>query len=321
VKGLSTRAKYSRVAIVAAAVLIGCGGGGGGKAAPPSILVGIGDQDPATFTDPHFKALGIRRARIIVPWNVALSPPDELYLDGWLQAARAARVEPLVHFGAATGTHCPARPCPLPTVAAYSRAFRAFRMRWPWVRTVGVWNEANQRAQPTFRHPERAAEYFNAMRRACPGCHVVAADVLDDPNMVEWVRAFRRRADGPRIWGLHNYRDTNPRPGQIYGGTRRLLSITRGQVWLTEAGGIVKFVLPNGHTSLPPSEQRANRALKRLFALAKRYRRRIRRIYLYNWRAPIPQNRFDSGLLRNDGTPRPAYSTLKRGLGTPDFRP
>jgi hypothetical protein len=92
-------------------------------------------------------------------------------------------------------------------------------------------------------------------------------------------------------------------------------------VWLTETGGIVKFVLPNGHSALPPSEPRADRATKRLFALAKRYRRRIRRIYLYNWRAPIPENRFDSGLLRNDGTPRPAFATVKRELGSRDFAP
>jgi hypothetical protein len=317
---LRNPASYSRfVIVIAAALLIGCGGGK--ASSPPPILVGIGDQDPATFSDPHFAELGIRRARIVAPWNVALSPPDRLYLDGWLRAARAARVEPLVHFGAATGTHCPDNPCPLPTAGQYSGAFQAFRRRWPAVRTLGVWNEANQRAQPTFRHPERAAEYFNVIRRSCGGCKVVAADVLDDPNMVDWVRAFRRQARGPRIWGLHNYRDTNPRPGQIYGGTRRLLSVTRGPVWLTETGGIVKFVLPNGHSALPPSEPRADRATKRLFALAKRYRRRIRRVYLYNWRAPIPQNRFDSGLLRNDGTPRPAYSTVKRNLARRDFAP
>jgi hypothetical protein len=307
------------VVAASAALLIGCGGG---KAAPPpAVQIGIGDQHPETFADPHFRELGIRHARIVAPWNVALSPPDALYLDGWLRAARAAGVEPLVHFGAATGTHCPGDPCPLPTAGRYSRAFRAFRKRWPAVRTVGVWNEANQRAQPTFRHPERAAEYFNAIRRACRGCTVVAADVLDDPNMVDWVRAFQRQARGPRIWGLHNYRDINPRPGQIYGGTRRLLSITRGTVWLTETGGIVKFVLPNGHTALPPDEARAERATRRLFTLAERYRRRVRRIYLYDWRGPIPEARFDSGLLRFDGTPRPAFSTVKRALRTRDFSP
>ena len=313
-------------AAVAAALVAGCGGGSskgpiGGRPSKSAILVGVGDQDPSTFTNPHFRDMGIRRARIIAPWNVALSPGDRDYLDGWLRAARAARVEPLVHFGAARGSLCPARPCELPSVGEYRRAVAAFRRQWPWVRTLGTWNEANQHAQPTFRHPKRAAEYYNALRSACPGCQVVAADVLDDPNMVSWVRAFQRYVRAPHIWGLHNYRDTNPRPGQLYGGTRRLLSVTRGPVWLTETGGIVKFVLPSGRTLLPPSESRADEAVKRMFQLARRYRRRIRRIYIYHWRAPIPQNRFDSGLLRNDGKPRQAYFTVKRALGTRDFRP
>jgi polysaccharide biosynthesis protein PslG len=283
--------------------------------------VGIGDQNAATFSDPRFAELGIRRARIVAPWNVALSPLDLRYLDTWLRAARAAKVEPLVHFGAATGTACPGRPCPLPTVSEYARAFAAFQRRWPSVRDIGIWNEANQRAQPTFRHPERAAAYYNVVRSSCRGCRIVAADVLDDPNMVEWVDVFKRYARRPRLWGLHNYRDVNPRPGQLYGGTRRLLSVTRGPAWLTETGGIVKFVLPNGHVSLPFDESRADRAVRRLFALARRYRSRIRRIYLYNWRAPIPESRFDSGLLRFDGTPRPAYSTVKRALETRDLSP
>jgi hypothetical protein len=297
--------------------VIGCGGG----ASKPPILVGIGDEHAETFRDPRFGDLHIRRARIIVPWNVALSPADRHYLDGWLAAAAAAKVDPLVHFGAATGTRCPDRPCPLPTVRQYLEAFRAFRRRWPAVRTVGTWNEANQRAQPTFRHPERVAEYFNALSRECPECQIVAADVLDDPNMGEWVRAFQRRARHPRLWGLHNYRDVNPRPGQLYGGTRRFLSITRGPVWLTEAGGIVRLVLRNGHTAFPPSEARAADAVRRLFALAKRYRRRIRRVYVYHWRAPVPENPFDSGLVREDGTPRPSYFAFKRELKDPAFSP
>ena len=77
--------------------------------------------------------------------------------------------------------------------------------------------------------PERVAAYFNVIRKRCPRCQVVAADVLDDPNMVSWVRRFQRLAPGPHLWGLHNYRDANPRPGQLYGGTRRLLSVSAAQ--------------------------------------------------------------------------------------------
>jgi hypothetical protein len=305
-------------ALVAIAVVLAAAGAAGARA---ETQVGVGEQQLSVFANPTFQKLGIKRARIIVPWNVALRPARAAGLDAWLQAARSAGVEPFVHFGVADGTRCPARPCPLPSVAAYARAFRAFRSHWPFVRVIGVWNEANHRAQPTFKNPKRAAKYYNAVRRLCRGCQVVAADVLDDRNMVRWVAKFRRYAKRPRLWGLHNYRDINPRARQLYGGTKRLLSITRGRVWLTETGGIVKFVLPNGRTLFPFNEGRANGALKHLFRLAQRYRRRITRIYLWGWQAPIAQNRFDSGVLRNDGRPRPSYWTLERYLSTPRFGP
>jgi hypothetical protein len=273
------------------------------------------------FTDPRFRELAIKRARIVVPWNVAFSPSDRAYLERWLIAARQAKVEPFVHFGAATGSRCPRAPCVLPSVRDYARAFRAFRRRYPGVRTVGVWNEANQRAQPTFRNPARAARYFNVARQACRGCDVVAADVLDDPNMTAWLSTFRRYAVHPWIWGLHNYRDTNRRPGQLYGGTRRMLAATPGPVWLTETGGIVKFVLPNGRTLFPRDDGRAEQATERMFSLARRYRDRIKRLYVYHWRADPPQNRFDAALLGYDGKPRPAYYKVARELDGRDFDP
>jgi hypothetical protein len=139
--------------------------------------------------------------------------------------------------------------------------------------------------------------------------------------MERWLKVFKRTAKKPRIWGLHNYRDTNKRKGQKLGGTKRLLKAVRGQVWLTETGGIVKFVLPNGHTLFPQSERRANSATKRMFALAKRYRKRIKRLYIYHWKQSSSDNRFDAGLTRRDGSARPAYSTVRRQLRTRIFNP
>jgi hypothetical protein len=291
------------------------------SAAAAAVTVGLGDQDWNTFSDEHFKALGLKRARVVTPWNVALSKGDRLWLDDYLTAARAAGIDPLVSFGAAHPSACPARPCKLPTTGEFDRAFRAFRSHWPWVRTVGVWNEANHRSQPTFRYPEQAARYFNIVRKRCAGCRVVAADVIDDANMVRWLSRFRSVARGPRLWGLHNYRDSNPRRGQRYGGTKLLLKTVRGKVWLTETGGIVRFVLPDGRTLFPYSEKRANVAIGRVLRLAKEYRSRIERLYVYHWRQDTFGNRFDAGLLNKDGKPRASYHTLERWLNTPWFKP
>jgi hypothetical protein len=139
--------------------------------------------------------------------------------------------------------------------------------------------------------------------------------------MERWLAVFKRTAKKPRIWGLHNYRDTNKRKGQRLGGTKRLLKAVRGDVWLTETGGIVKFVLPNGNTLFPYSESRANRATKRMFALAKRYRSRIKRLYIYHYKQSASDNRFDAGLVRRDGIARPAYNTVRSQLRTRTFNP
>jgi hypothetical protein len=307
--------------LVAAAVLAGCGFAAAPERSDAAVLVGVGDQDASMFTDPLFTQLGIKRSRYFPSWNVAFKADEATWLSDWLARAQAAGVEPLISFHAALGSACPKRPCKLPSVREYTRAFRAFRARWPQVRVISPWNEANHRSQPTFRNPKRAAQFYNVVRRYCRGCKIVAADVIDEVNMERWLRAFRRTAKKPRIWGLHNYRDTNPRRGQRFGGTKRLLRAVKGQVWLTETGGIVKFVLPNGHTLFPRSERRANRATKRMFSLARRYRTRIKRLYIYHWKQSASDNRFDAGLVRRNGSARPAYGTVRKQLRTRTFNP
>jgi hypothetical protein len=273
--------------------------------------------------------LKIKQSRVLLPYNVAQKPRDRAFFDDWLARAKAAHVEPLVHFGALSGSRCShgaARRCKLPTVKQFTKSFKAFRKRWRTVRNIGVWNEANVRSQPTFKNPKRAAQFFNVVRKNCRGCRIIAADVLDDPNMVRWLKVFKKTAHGARIWGLHNYRDVNPRKGQLTGGTKRLLKAVRGQIWLTETGGIVKFVLPNRHKLFAFSESRQNTAVKKMFRLAKKYRKRIKRIYVYNWRAPLSTARFDSGLIRHFNitqiqSARPAYFTVQKTLKTHDFGP
>jgi len=307
--------------LAAAAVLAGCGLAATPDKSDAAVLVGVGEQDPSMFTDPLFTQLGIERSRYFPSWNVAFRADEAGWLDQWLAGAQAAGVEPLISFNVNLGSGCPKSPCKLPTVRQYTKAFKAFRQRWPQVKVISPWNEANHRSQPTFKNPKRAAQFYNVVRANCGGCKIVAADVIDEVNMERWLKVFRKTAKKPRIWGLHNYRDTNKRKGQRLGGTARLLKAVKGDVWLTETGGIVKFVLPNGHTLFPKSESRANRATKRMFALAKRYRSRIKRLYIYHWKQSASNNRFDAGLVRRDGTPRPAYFTVQNALATSTFNP
>jgi hypothetical protein len=307
--------------LASVAALAACGLAAGSGRAEAAVLVGVADQSPAMFSQPLFTQLQVKRSRIFPPWNVALQRGHARDLDAWLNTARAARIEPLISFSQSVGSRCPRKPCKLPTVREFTRAFRAFRRRWPSVRVVSPWNEANHRSQPTFKNPKRAAQYYNVVRELCRGCKIVAADVIDERNMERWLSVFRRTAIRPRLWGLHNYKDTNPRRGQQFGGTRRLVKAVRGQIWLTETGGLARFVLPSGGTLFPYSLSRQDRAIKRMFSLAKRYRSRIKRLYIYNWFGQTRTNRFDAGLVNPNGSARPAYNTVRRMLRTSTFNP
>lgn len=275
-------------------------------AAGTGPLLAIADQKPQTFSDPLFKQLGVARSRLNTPWNSIFTEPGRL--DQWLQAARADGVEPLVAFEHARGDACPAQPCGLPSVADYTRAVSAFHEKYPWVHLLQAWNEANSATQPTGKHPERAAAYYETLRKVCPGCVLTAADVLDATNLGRWLGRFKAALHGTPtpLWGLHNYSDSNRFRTT---GTKAMLASVDGEIWLTEAGGIVSFMTADGRTALPYDEQRAARSIRFLFSLA-RLSRRITRIYVYQWKIDFPGNRFDAGLVTPDGKPRPSLRVL-----------
>ena len=139
--------------------------------------------------------------------------------------------------------------------------------------------------------------------------------------MESWLKVFKRHARGERHLGPAQLPRHQPPPRPAVGGTARLLRIIRGEVWLTETGGIVKFVLPNSRTLFPNSRARANTGDQAHVQPGHRYRGRIKRLYIYNWKQPGGRNRFDAGLIDNRGRARPAYHTVKRNLAGSRFNP
>lgn len=282
---------------------------GAGLIAPraaPAFLVGIGDQKPAMFSDPRFQAAGIRHARLAVGWDVLDSPWQAAQVDAWLNAAREAHVVPLISFG-----HSRTARRSLPTAKRFGLEMRRFHSLYPWVRDYATWNEANHCGEPTCHRPGVVAAYFRELRRACPGCHILAAEVLDQPNMVRWVRAFRRAArTEPRYWGLHNYLDVNRLQTRR---TRALLAATRGEVWLTETGGIVER--RNGsRVKFEQSAAHAAQAIRFVFRRLAPLSRRIARVYFYHWNATGRTDSWDSALIDAHGQERPAYRVLRAEL-------
>ena len=283
-----------------------------GAAAAPALAltVGIADNKPDMFGDPRFHAAGVRFARLSVGWDALSSPWQVAEIDTWLGAARAANVEPLVSFG-----HSRTNRRSLPTPERFLFEFRRFRARYPWVQEYAAWNEANHCGEPTCHRPRLVAAYYRKMRRECPGCRILAAEVLDTPNMVRWVRAFRRAAhEEPRYWGLHNYVDANRRRTR---GTRRLLRAVKGLVWFTETGGIVARHNPHRIT-FPESAHHAAVATRFVFRRLVALSKRATRVYIYQWNAGAAAD--DVGL-RADRPDRPHAARLpggRAGAARPD---
>jgi Glycosyl hydrolase catalytic core len=277
-------------------------------AAARQPAVGIGDQNPEMFADPAFRALGVKHSRLALAWDWYRDPYAVAATDRWIAAARDAGVRPLIAFNRNWRRGGEKR---LPSLRRYRKSFRTFRARHPHVRDFSAWNEANHPTQPTYRRPRAAARYYNAMRGICRRCNIVAADVLDSSNMVPWIKKFKRHARRPRLWGLHNYKDVND------GGARRtraLLRAVRGNVWLTETGGILRLKPHPGSKGNGRRHTRRHQAtaVRRTYRLARAHRR-ITRVYFYHWRAD-PKNRWDSAFLDRHGSPRPAYRALRRTL-------
>jgi hypothetical protein len=273
--------------------------------APPASAawhfgLGIGEQGTTMFSDPRFAAIGFQHVRFVAPYDVACRPGwQTAYLSDWLSGAERLGVRPLIGFGSSWRPPLRWR---LPSYKTFMRCFKAFRKRFPEVRDFNPWNEANHSAQPTFRHPKKAAGFYNAMRRVCRRCNIAAGDLLDWHNLERWYKRYRPHLRGrPRLWSMHNYLDVNRRKGWRRTGTRHMLRLTRGKLWITETAGVVFSRHSYGF-----DEESAADATHRMFALANRSRR-ITRLYTYQWQAPCYTETWDSAWFRSDGSPRPAY--------------
>jgi putative glycosyl hydrolase len=285
--------------------------------AQANFAVGIADQNAAMFDNKNFQALKIKRIRYLVAYDWYKVRWQREEVDAFMKRAQTAGADVLVHFTSRRGCYNNGRyskrkVCRAPSVAAYRSSFKRFQTQYPWVKTYGVWNEANHESQPVARNPKRAAQYFLAARSLCRSCKIVALDVLDQKNMTSYVQSFKRFAKGKaRIWGLHNYGDVNRKRTS---GTRALLRNAPGEVWLTETGGILKF-----GRAFPRSTSRQVRATKYMFKMVSRYdsrlrgmRSRITRLYNYQWTGAPRGARFDAGLVNPNGTQRPAYRQFKK---------
>ena len=291
--------------------------------AAAKLQIGISEQSPNMFTNKYFKPLKIHYARIVVPWNI-MQRHDywPRYFRAWLAGAKRMHVQPHVAFNIIDVK--PKYFGKGPTVKQYAKMVKAFHKKYPQVTSFAPWNEENHQFQPTAtvkhnnRGPKLAAAYYKALRRACPRCQILAADLLGSSNMHSWIKRFQRYYHGKATWGIHNYQDGNKPKAFKKTWTYLMTRYVKGKIWSTEAGGIVGFKTVSGRVAYKYNPKRALRAQKRIFKLVtdRRVRSRYQRIYIYNWTgswtAKKRTNRWDSGLMSVSGKPRPTYYDLKR---------
>ena len=93
-------------------------------------IIGLSDNRPETITDRRFRRSGIKRVRVLVPFDdVARGGARRRAQDAWFGAAQMNGIEPLVSFYRSYRSRTW-----LPTAKQYLYHFRRFRKRYPWVR-------------------------------------------------------------------------------------------------------------------------------------------------------------------------------------------
>ena len=290
-------------------------------AAQAKLTVGIAENNPQLFADPLFTKLGAKHARLVVSWNVATAPQrrDQPRHRVPGRARSAAGVTPLVTFEHARGdaTICNKRKnrkkaqCKLPTAKQYETELRKFKALFPTCATSSPWNEINHFTQPTYKNPKAAAKFTTIARKVFKGGTVVAADILDQADNMRakhptfrsatrYMKAFRKAYKGPRrVCGVHNYSDINRFRST---GTKAIIkALGCKQIWLTEAGGIYKFM------GFKASQSRQLKATKYMFKVA-RQNKKIKRLYVYTWFGGV-----HLALRRRPRRERQAAQGLRRG--------
>jgi len=292
------------IAVLLAALLVA-------PAAQAKVRVGLSEQSPTVFDQSNWAQLKLKRVRYIVSWDYAKYPAENAEVSHFMNTARAHKQEVLVTFNSHRGCfsnnkYKKTKACKAPSAKAYKAAVKGFRKQFPYAKVFAPWNEVNHVSQPTYKKPKLAARYYKAMKSVCKKCTVMAADVLDSSDVKSYLRKFQRATKSKgRIWGLHNYKDVNRRQSK---GVRNVMAVTRGQVWLTETGGIVKF-----GKDFPRSTKRAASRTKYMFKLARKYKR-IKRIYNYRYFGEPRTARFDAGLVNPDGSARPGFKQFRKSI-------
>lgn len=279
------------------------------SAAPASATTyGIGDQNLPMFSDARWAALPLKDVRRVVEWDTQTDPAKLAQLDQWMAAAQSTGARPLL---AIDRSITPGKEKAKPTAKQVGGLVTFLKGRYPFWNRLTPWNEANFRLQPTYKNPKLALDYYKAAKKACKGCTVTSPVILSDGTGVNkgWLKQFQKLGGKSiRLWAFHNYGDLNRKTDKSLKAFEKQV---KGKIWITEAAGWVKF-LNTGKWPYDPN--RAAGVVDYTFAMAKKHPR-VELIYWWQWLGTAGTDvRWDSGFLNPDGSERPGYQSLVKGL-------
>jgi hypothetical protein len=280
-------------------------------------IVGFGEQAPQIFSDYRWINLEKNEGhyiRYVMPWDALRRQSSRAVVDLWMHAAEYRKANVMLTFGHSVRKGR-AR-LKLPTRSQYRAQIKAVRKRYPFVKTFQTWNEANHGSQPTAKKPGATGKLYDVLVKTCRGCKVTAPSILiAGTKELNWLKAFDKGAKKRvKIWAIHNHIDANRNTTT---GTKQFLkTFKRGKVWFTETGGIWNRWVPK-KTGKKKHIKRYNsktavRAVRLIFKLQRLNKRRIERIYYYNWYGTgLKKPQWDSGLIGPNGKERKTFRTLK----------
>jgi hypothetical protein len=319
-----------------------------------ALELGISDSDSQTLSEPFWDGLGLKRARIVLPYDVAMDSVGpagrrrRADFDAFRAAAAAKGVTLLVAFAASADVRAPdSGDAVAPTADDFATGFTAFRQRYPDVTTIAPWNEPNNIDSddyPLSADPALAAQYFLRAQTICPGCTLVAGDFAGIPGNDAYVDAYQAALGTavPAVWAFHAHSDINafqaggPDSARI---ARYYIGKFQGQwgnarIWIDEIGAYYRD--SDGIVWGDDSQAQATRFLLGLSTLDPR----IDQIYYYNYanrcsasapvtcpvqdRGLVSPSPFDGTSLDYDGSnrPRTAYNVIaNRGPMIPPAAP
>ncbi|MBJ7332121.1 MAG: hypothetical protein JHC95_19645 [Solirubrobacteraceae bacterium] len=266
--------------------------------------IGIADQKPDMFKDQRFLGLGVKFARLSVPWDTLRYDFTAAETDAWLKEARSKGITPLITFQKSR-----VKPHSRPTVQQFTTEFKKFKAKYPFIKEYAAWNEPNLE---DARRPKLIASYYKSIKSNCSGCKVLGGDLVDLPSVSKWVTKFNSYVKiKPKYWGLHNYVSANRFSAKA---TKDLLKTVKGsKLWITETGGLVAR---RSNSKIKLKQGKAHAAKVTSFILKTWGNNpQTPRIYLYHWDSSTTKDTWDSAFVGPDGKARPSLGVLKGYLG------